>query len=219
MSDEYGNDFLLNAIHSNETPIINKVIAELSKEELNLRGKGGQTPLMFAVLAGKEKTVLPLLEAGADHSLGEKSGYTPIHGAAYQGRASVTKLLIDFGVPFQGDEGKHEDGFWPMHRACWGGEQRHTDTVKVFLEAGVERDLRAENGRSCMDMALENPMTVRLLRNFRRQRSEASMAAKSKSQLKMEQIKAKRAANTAAAANTATSATSATAASTAKADL
>lgn len=35
-----------------------------SKEELNMKGKGGQTPLMFAVLAGKEKSVVPLLEAG-----------------------------------------------------------------------------------------------------------------------------------------------------------
>lgn len=31
----------------------------------------------------------------------------------------------------------HKDGFIGMHRACWGQEQRHTDTVKAFLEAGV----------------------------------------------------------------------------------
>jgi hypothetical protein len=31
----------------------------------------------------------------------------------------------------------HVDGFIPMHRACWGDEQRHTDTVRVFLEAGA----------------------------------------------------------------------------------
>jgi hypothetical protein len=36
-----------------------------SKEELNHKGRGGQTPLMFAVLGGKDKAVLPLLEAGA----------------------------------------------------------------------------------------------------------------------------------------------------------
>jgi hypothetical protein len=37
-----------------------------------------------------------------------------------------------------------------MHRACWGVEQRHTDTVKVFLEAGVERDLQAVRGGGMM---------------------------------------------------------------------
>ena len=29
------------------------------------------------------------------------------------------------------------DGFTPIHRSCWGNDRRHTDTVKVFLEAGV----------------------------------------------------------------------------------
>ena len=35
---------------------------------------------------------------------------------------------------------RHSDGYIGMHRACWGGEQRHTDTVKAFLEAGVPWD-------------------------------------------------------------------------------
>lgn len=52
-----------------------------------------------------------------------------------------------------------------------------------------------------MDLAKTlNPMTVRLLHNFRRPRSEAGKNAKSKSQLKMEQIMAKRAAAAEAAA-------------------
>jgi hypothetical protein len=33
-----------------------------------------------------------------------------MHGAGFQGRATITKLLIDFGVPFQGDEALHDDG-------------------------------------------------------------------------------------------------------------
>ena len=57
-----------------------------------------------------------------------------------------------------------------------------------------------KDGQSCMDMAQENPMTVRLLRNFRRSRSGPGKQAKSKSQLKMEQIKAKREAAKQAAA-------------------
>jgi hypothetical protein len=27
--------------------------------------------------------------------------------------------------------------FTPLHRACWGGEERHTRTVRVLLDAGV----------------------------------------------------------------------------------
>ena len=31
----------------------------------------------------------------------------------------------------------HEDGHTGFHRACWGNEQRHTQTVKKFVELGV----------------------------------------------------------------------------------
>ena len=29
-----------------------------------------------------------------------------------------------------------EDGYTPLHRACWGQEQRHVDTVRVLITAG-----------------------------------------------------------------------------------
>lgn len=47
---------------------------------LNQRGPGGQTPLMNAVLSGQLSAVSALLEAGADVTIGEKDGYTPMVG-------------------------------------------------------------------------------------------------------------------------------------------
>lgn len=44
--------------------------------DINIRGPGGQTPLMYSVLGGKEKAVKALLEEGADVTIGEKDGYT-----------------------------------------------------------------------------------------------------------------------------------------------
>ena len=44
--------------------------------DLNIQGKGGQTPLMFAVLRGKEQAVKVLLKAGVDTTIGEQDGYT-----------------------------------------------------------------------------------------------------------------------------------------------
>lgn len=41
----------------------------------------GQTPLMLAVLHGYTTAVRFLLSEGADMTIGEKGGYTPIHGA------------------------------------------------------------------------------------------------------------------------------------------
>ena len=69
-------------------------VADVLKENpelLNSKGGGGQTPLMASVLMGATKCVEYLLSLGADTSIPEKDGYTPMHGAAIQeiGRAHV----------------------------------------------------------------------------------------------------------------------------------
>ena len=47
------------------------------------------------------------LKAGADTSIGEKDGYTPLHGAGFQGRAEIARLLIDHGLD---PNERHSDG-------------------------------------------------------------------------------------------------------------
>jgi ankyrin repeat protein len=45
----------------------------------------GQTPLMMATLQGKTDAVKALLQMdGVDVTIGEKDGYTPMHGAGFQ---------------------------------------------------------------------------------------------------------------------------------------
>ena len=38
------------------------------------------------------------LSAGADVTIPEKDGYTPMHGAGFQGRAEIAKVLIKHGL-------------------------------------------------------------------------------------------------------------------------
>ena len=55
----------------------------------------GQTPLMMAVLMGREGVVEVLLgESAVDASIPEKDGYTPLHGAGFQGRANIARMLL-----------------------------------------------------------------------------------------------------------------------------
>ena len=94
----------------------------------------GQTPLMMAVLMGKEEVVRLLLkEPTVDASIPEKDGYTPFHGAGFQGRASIARMLIKDSRGLDPND-RHKDGFQPIHRACWGGEARHAETVKVNIK-------------------------------------------------------------------------------------
>lgn len=79
--------------------------------------RSGQTPLMAAVLRGKINIATYLLEeAGADPNIGERSGFLPPDGAAFQGRPMMMQMLIDNGLKV--DYFGH-DGFTPFHRACW----------------------------------------------------------------------------------------------------
>ena len=59
---------------------VKKVEKELQSNpnELNKIGSGGQSPLMNAVLSGKTEVVRFLLQEGADVTIGEQDGYTPM---------------------------------------------------------------------------------------------------------------------------------------------
>jgi len=129
--------------------------------------KSGQTPLMAAVLRGKLGLVAHLIEAGADTSIGEKSGFLPPHGAGFQGRPDVMKVLHKHGLDVNA---YHEDGNSPLHRACWGSKPGHTATIRYLVEeAGVDVNEKSKDERheekSCWHMT-KNEGTKDLLREL-----------------------------------------------------
>uniref|UniRef100_A0A7S0GPA8 Ankyrin repeat domain-containing protein n=1 Tax=Proboscia inermis TaxID=420281 RepID=A0A7S0GPA8_9STRA len=125
--------------------------------------RGGQTPLMQSVLNGQVNAVKYLLSRGADASIGEANGYTPMHGAGFQGRVEIAEILLNHGVD---PRHMHEDGYEPIHRACWGSQQRHTDTVHFFIEkAGV--NVEEIYDQCTNDEKVKNPGTIKLLKQFR----------------------------------------------------
>mmetsp|Transcript_38339 Transcript_38339/g.92739 ORF Transcript_38339/g.92739 Transcript_38339/m.92739 type:complete len:205 (-) Transcript_38339:187-801(-) len=160
LSDEESQLFAL--VSTNDADALKGFMDSNSDTNINVKGKGGQTPLMFAVLSGRDQAVKVLLEAGADTTIGEKDGYTPMHGAGFQGRAAIAKLLVDHGLdPFD----THKDGFIGMHRACWGREKRHAETVQVFIDAGVPHDYpsKKDNDNTCRGMT-RNPDTIEVIK-------------------------------------------------------
>ena len=151
-------DMLVNAVHANDPIAIERAVMRMGAD-INRQGKGGQTPVLTAVLMGHVQAVETLINLGADLSLKEHMGYSVIHAAAFQGRAQVLKLLADHGIELMEH---HDDGYYAIHRACWGTESRHTDTVHVFLEAGVPPNLKAGNGMTCSQMT-KNVETKKLV--------------------------------------------------------
>jgi len=135
-----------------------KLLIEDNKDSvatfINVRQAGsGQTPLMMAVLMGHDTVVNLLLSMKeVDASIAEKDGYTPFHGAGFQGRRDIARLLLKDQRSLD-PSARHSDSFTPLHRACWGNEKRHRDTVAVLVEeAGVPWDEKTGTGQTCMDI-------------------------------------------------------------------
>ena len=87
--------------------------------------------------------------------------FTAMHGAGFQGRAEIVKILVDHGLdPLD----THKDGYIGMHRACWGREKRHAETVQAFIDAGVPYDYPSEkDGKPCREMT-QNPDTIEVIK-------------------------------------------------------
>jgi len=154
-----------------------------AKEECNINeiipDGSGQTLIMNAVLHGKSiEVVSALLDNGADVTIGERQGYTPIHGAGFQGRAQLAKLLVEHPNSEMNVMDIHPgDNFTPFHRACWGTEQRHSETAEMLIKLGADPDLymcRKRRGRDgnpeddCQHLfeVTQNPETKRIIAKY-----------------------------------------------------
>ena len=140
---------------------------------INLKDKeSGQTPVMMSVLRGRTEMVrLLLAEDAVDVTIGEMQGYTVMHGAGFQGRAEILRLLLEDKRDIDPSH-IHSDGFSPLHRACWGNEVRHAETVKVFVEeAGVPWDFKSKKGTTCLDVT-GNSATRNFLLKKKKQNEE-----------------------------------------------
>ena len=88
-----------------------------------------------------------------------------MHGAGFQGRSEILKLLLADSRKINPSD-RHADGYTPIHRACWGRESRHTETIKTFIEVGkVSHEEPTSDGRTCAEMT-QNKGTQMYLKNY-----------------------------------------------------
>mmetsp|Transcript_19913 Transcript_19913/g.40486 ORF Transcript_19913/g.40486 Transcript_19913/m.40486 type:complete len:204 (+) Transcript_19913:1549-2160(+) len=135
--------------------------------DINARDeRSGQTCLMAATLRGKPTVVKYLIEKGADTTIPERDGYTPPHGAGFQGRPDVMKILKDDGN-VDVINAPHPDGFAPIHRACWGSQPRHTEVVEYLIQIGEDPNRRSVGDRkqTCWEMT-RNSHTKEVLERY-----------------------------------------------------
>jgi len=92
-SDAEGSTLLMLAARGGHAPVVSYLISR--KATVNARNKFGDTALMAAALTGQIEAAKVLIANGAEIN---GSGWTPLHYAAFQGRAAMVKFLLEAGA-------------------------------------------------------------------------------------------------------------------------
>jgi len=125
---------LMNALRTNDAQTFRSLAAESNIG--SLKGPGGSTPLMFAVLYGDSAAVKWLLDGGADPNVKNEAGATALMWAVND--LDKTRLLVDKGA----DVNAHsEDHRTPLLIAS--GLPGAAPVAKILLEHGADVNAKA----------------------------------------------------------------------------
>ncbi len=112
----------------------------------------GHTPLLVAVRDGHFEAARRLLDAGADPNAVEPTFLAvPLHKATYNGRADMTRLLLQqpgIKIDYQGPT----NGYTPLHDALWHGFE---SCAKLLIDAGADLNLKGHDGKRPIDLAID----------------------------------------------------------------
>jgi ankyrin repeat protein len=131
---------IMQALHDGDKQAFKK-LASADKKIGNLKGAGGTTPLMQAVLYGDADSVRLLLEQGADPNIRNEAGAMALMWAVND--LEKTRLLVEHGAEVNA---RSDDGRTPLLIAT--GLFGNTEVVKLLLERGADLSAKspAPNG-------------------------------------------------------------------------
>jgi ankyrin repeat protein len=133
-----GESLILTAIYTGQT-------------ELATRLAGLRTPdLCEAAALGDAQRVATLLGRGDSADLRSWDGWTPLHLAAYTGRAEAARALVSRGAPVDAVSTNATKNT-PLCAALAGSGDH--EIVRLLLEAGADPNFRAELGVTPLHLA------------------------------------------------------------------
>ncbi|KAJ9131878.1 hypothetical protein P3X46_034782 [Hevea brasiliensis] len=96
--------------------------------------------LCIAARKGEVRTMLKLIENGANINGGDPHGWTALHRAAFKGKVDAVRALLDKGLDI---DAKDEDGYTALHCAVESG---HADVIELLLKKGTDAEARKDKG-------------------------------------------------------------------------
>jgi ankyrin repeat protein len=127
------------ALRDGDKELFNKLASGCPKAG-NLKGPGGTTPLMQAVLYGDVDSVRLLLEQGADPNIRNDAGATALMWAVDD--PEKTRLLIEHGADVNA---RSDDARTPLLNAA--GMFGNTDVIKLLLDRGADLSAKSPDPR------------------------------------------------------------------------
>ncbi|RYP27389.1 hypothetical protein DL767_007708 [Monosporascus sp. MG133] len=99
---------------------------------------------------GHVEVVKLLLEKGADWTIRDSNGWTPLSVASDSGQVEVVKLLLEKGADWSI---RDSDGWTPLYAAAYNG---HVEVVKLLLEKGADWSIRDSDGWTPLNIASDS---------------------------------------------------------------
>jgi len=140
---ERGETGLIIALRDNSMKVF-ETLLKSRQIDLEIKAFNGDNALMMAAYKGNLPAVEALIEQGAEVN---KTGWTPLHYAAFVGNNDIVKLLLDKSAYIDAESPNKTT---PIMMAARAG---HILTVKLLLDEGADATLKNDAGMTAIDFA------------------------------------------------------------------
>ncbi len=137
------------AVQKNHKPVVKYLLSKGARIDEKSE-EYGRTALYIACVESLD-IVKMLVDAGADVNLKSNMGIAPLFVAVRSKHILIAKYLLSKGARINEKNGKN--GETALYQACFGGS---LDIVKVLIDAGADVTITNAQGKTPLDVAIEN---------------------------------------------------------------
>jgi ankyrin repeat protein len=145
--EQGGNALHLASLNAETTDVID-VVLETEKFDIDGVDNKGRTPLYWAIATNNLETVRHLIQKGADPTVANNDGSTPLHAAVYHVKSIETVSLL-LGNEQVDINRRDKNGLTALHYAINAMEREQSNNVEMvryLLEKGADPTIRNNDG-------------------------------------------------------------------------
>ena len=125
----------------------------VNEEFVNEETKFNETPLTYAIMLGKYKTIKLLLDNKANINQETKNGTTPLNNASERGDVKIIKLLLKRGADINQENKNNKT---PLIMAI---KSRDVEVIKLLLDNKANINQETKNGTTPLNNAIDVTLT------------------------------------------------------------